>query len=376
MKSARAHTRGADMSEAIECDVLVVGLGPAGASAAERAAREGARVIAIERRAIPGHPVQCAEFVPHMIGMEVDLLGQVMRQEIGAMRTFIENNGAYESKGFSGVMIDRAKFDAALVTAAEAAGVQCLFATALRSLDGSGAARLSSGQSVRAAVIIGADGPHSIVGKAVGAVNEEIAETRQIQVALLRPFAATDIFLSASMPGGYAWLFPKHGVANVGLGVAPAWRQRLKPLLETIHRRLVDEGRVGADILGTTGGSLPVGGMRRLIARVGATDILLVGDAAGLTNPVTGAGIAAAVMSGRLAGTAAAARAKGFQRAATEYAEEVESLLGASLARALNRRRCLMAIHEAGREPEVADFQASWIAFPDYWARREVRGIS
>lgn len=362
------------MSETIECDVLVVGLGPAGASAAEAAARQGARVIAIERRIKVGHPVQCAEFVPHMIGMEVDLLGQVLRQEIGAMRTFIEHAQSFETSSFNGVMIDRAEFDAALVKSAEAAGAHCLFATALRSLAVDGLARLSSGRSVRGAVVIGADGPHSEVGKAIGAVNDEIAETRLIQVALLRPFASTDIFLSASMPGGYAWLFPKHGVANLGLGVAPAWRLRLKPLLEAIHRRLVEEGRVGEDILGTTGGSIPVGGMRRLVARLGSADILLAGDAAGLANPVTGAGIAAAVMSGRLAGTAAAARAKGSQHAVAEFAEEVQSLFAASLARALNRRRCLMAIHEAGAEPDVEDIQASWVAFPAYWAKRDVKG--
>lgn len=362
------------MSEAVACDVLVVGLGPAGASAAERAAREGARVIAIDRRAKAGHPVQCAEFVPHMIGMEVDLLRQVMRQQTGVTRTFIDHGDVLETPDINGVMIDRAEFDAALVKSAEAAGAQCRFSTALRSLAADGSARLSNGQSVQATVVIGADGPHSTVGKAAGAVNDEIAETRQIQVALLRPYTATDIFLSASMPGGYAWLFPKHGVANLGLGVAPAWRLRLKPLLQAMHLRLVEEGRVGEEVLGTTGGSIPVGGMRRLVARLGETDILLAGDAAGLNNPVTGAGIAAAVMSGRLAGKAAATRTKGSQAAIAEFADEVQSLFGASLARALNRRRCLMAIHESGAQPDVADFQANWVAFPDYWARRDIKG--
>ncbi len=52
-------------------DVLVLGLGPAGACAAAQAALQGCTVIAIDRKKVAGRPVQCAEFVPAMIGMDV-----------------------------------------------------------------------------------------------------------------------------------------------------------------------------------------------------------------------------------------------------------------------------------------------------------------
>ena len=68
-------------------DVLVIGLGPAGASAAAQAARRGCRVIAIDRRRTPGVPVQCAEFVPSLIGVDVPNLADSVRQPIRAMTT-------------------------------------------------------------------------------------------------------------------------------------------------------------------------------------------------------------------------------------------------------------------------------------------------
>ena len=154
------------------------------------------------------------------------------------------------------------------------------------------------------------------MGQAIGLVNAELVETRQVTVPLNAAHDATDIFLSADIPGGYAWLFPKGGVANLGLGVAPAHRAKLKPLLEALRQRLIAEGRIGTDILGHTGGAIPVGGMTGAHGMLGERVALLAGDAAGLVNPVTGAGIPAAVISGRMAGEAADSGRSGNRDAA------------------------------------------------------------
>lgn len=348
-------------------DVLVAGLGPAGASAAAQAARAGARVVAIERKRRAGLPVQCAEFVPRLIGMEVRNLIGARRQDIAAMVTHVAGEERHVEPRFPGVMIDRSRFDAALVEEARAAGAEIRLDCGLAALAGDGTAVLGDGTRIAARVIVGADGPRSIVGRAIGAGNTEIAETRQVQVTLLEAMDATDIFLSADFPGGYAWLFPKGDVANLGLGLAPRWRAKLKPLLEALHATLAAEGRVGREVISHTGGAIPVGGLRTLSARRGAATILLAGDAAGLTNPVTGAGIAAAVVSGRLAGEYAA-RALAHDDAGAAYAEEIEALFGASLARALARRKELLDVYAGDREPSVGELKRGWIAFPQYWA--------
>ena len=67
-------------------------------------------------------------------------------------------------------------------------------------------------------------GPTARVARGLPAL--PLIHTRQYTVPLTQPYADTDIWLSDEFPGGYAWLFPKGGVANLGLGVAPAHRPR------------------------------------------------------------------------------------------------------------------------------------------------------
>lgn len=355
-------------------DVIVLGLGPAGASAAAAAARLGAKVIAIDRKREAGRPVQCAELVPALL--EVDV--RAVRQKIDGMLTFVEDDAPDLNAHFPGRMLDRAAFDASLVEAARHAGAEVRFSSFVERVSREGEIHLADGGVLRAPVIIGADGPRSRAGRAIGSVNRELVETRQITVPLLTPHAATDIFLSAGIPGGYGWLFPKGEVANVGAGVHPTARAQLKRIVARLHAQLSDpksgtdhvfpalagsEERktwsvpvLGAEILSTTGGAIPVGGMVKPWGRLGETLVLLAGDAAGLANPVSGAGIAAAVHSGRLAGEAAV---RGEPQA---YEEELDDVYGAALARALRRRRELLQSSFA--KPAL---RRGWIAYPEYW---------
>ncbi|MFV0367939.1 MAG: geranylgeranyl reductase family protein [Hyphomicrobiaceae bacterium] len=360
------------MCNVIQPDVLVVGLGPAGAKAAAAAASAGASVLAVDRKKQAGVPVQCAEFVPRMIGMEVGEVSRSCLQPIGAMETYAGDGAAHVMPDFTGVMIDREKFDRALVDEALAAGADCRFGILVRAIRPDGVVLLSNGSEVAPSVIIGADGPRSLVGRMICSQNTELVETRQIQVRLCHPHHATDIFLSAGIPGGYAWLFPRGEVANLGLGIAPAWRHLLKPALDDLHEHLVSEGRVGSELLGCTGGAIPVGGLRQTAGRLGRTQVLLAGDAAGLTNPVTGAGIPSAVISGRQAGVSAAQIIAGEPAAAEKYAEELSDLFAPALDRGLARRRALMDIYNAGHEPAEADLKRNWIAFPEYWVPEHV----
>lgn len=350
-------------------DVLVVGLGPAGASAAAAAARAGLRVVAVDRRREPGVPVQCAEFVPALIGIDVGDLARSVRQSIASMMTFVEDEAPDRTHPFPGKMLDRAAFDASLVRDAVAAGAQCRFGATVRRIDADAVVTLADGRTIAAAAIVGADGPRSRVGRAIGSFNTALVETRQVTVPLRVAHDATDIFLSRSIPGGYGWLFPKGDVANLGAGIDPAHRHDLKAIVATLHQAMIDEGRVGDRVLGVTGGAIPVGGMLRARGRLGSAHVLLAGDAAGLSNPITGAGIAAAVHSGKLAGQAAAAIARGEAQAARSYEDELRDVLGAALARAAQRRAELARATRAGCDNGA--LRRGWIAYPQYWTARD-----
>lgn len=358
---------------AVRADLVVVGLGPAGARAAAVAAASGARVIAVDRREHAGRPVQCAELVPALLRQELALPRAVLRQTIARMRTFVEDAAPDDYAPFPGYLVDRAAFDHLLVERAREAGAECHFGCGISAVGPDGSVVTSAGKRLAAAVVIGADGPRSRIGKALGAANDEQIHARQITVPLLRAQDAIEIYLSAVHPGGYGWLFPRGAWAHLGVGVAQPGPVTLKALLAGLHARLVAAGRVGAEHGSLTGGLIPAGGPRRPWAAVPGTLLLLAGDAAGLTNPITGAGIHAAVVSGGLAGAAACAALDGSSTAGADYAEELETLFGPSLRRAGLRRANLLAVAHARRRVSAAELRQAWIAYPQYWAPAAAR---
>lgn len=349
-------------------DVLVVGLGPAGSRAAAVAATAGLSVIALERRRSAGSPVQCAEFVPAPIERDVPGVRSVTEQGIARTLTFVDERAPEVTEDFRGLMIDRAAFDRMLAREAALNGAECRYSESLLSIDGDGTLITSAGAQMRPRVLIGADGPRSQVGTAIGQINRDLVDTRQVTVSLVLPHDATDIFLNADFFGGYGWLFPKGAVANVGLGVAVEARPLLKPMLAALCEKLAAERRIGTRAFALTGGAIPVGGRLRSVGRLGETAVLLAGDAAGLTNPVTGAGIASAVQSGALAGRAAADFAGGSAAALNDYEEELGEIFDVALGRALRRRRELLACYAGGGRPDARALSDGWIASPHYWA--------
>ncbi len=348
------------------CDVLVIGLGPGGAAAATAAARAGLAVVAIDRRAEIGLPVQCAEFIPLPLGRHARPAGVLVQRIFGMSSTL--PSGFCQQTDFPGLMIDRARFDRALADAARAAGARLWRATSLTAVDsGADVASLrDAGGSfeVRYRTLIAADGPRSRVATALGLPRLETVETRQYTVPLRKPSSATEVWLAPEYPGGYAWLFPKGATANLGLGMDTRLARDLKRPLDRLHAALAAEARVGAEILGRTGGPIPVGGMRSSLAE---RNVAFVGDAAGLTHPITGAGIAAAVVSGESAGAAAARYCAGDAEAWRGYDEELRDQFEASLARAVARRQWLVSRWRGGDAHSDRLHRRGWIAFPDYF---------
>jgi geranylgeranyl reductase family protein len=359
----------------MEADVLVIGLGPGGSCAARTAAAAGAKVIAVERRREVGSPVQCAEFVPLPMG-KYALGAEVFRQRVDGMTTILPS-GEKVVSGFPGIMIDRAKFDQALARQAAAAGAVHLLETSLDAVDAKRSTATVSRRGEKIEIVfralVAADGPHSRVAQALGLPRLETVDTRQYTVPLLRRHVHTDIWLSPDYPGGYAWLFPKAGVANLGLGLDARITPDLKGPLDALHLQLAAAGLVGVDVLARTGGAIPVGGLRERLA-VGAA--LFVGDAAGLTHPITGAGIAAAVLSGEAAGAAAARFLGGAAGALADYEGDVRDQFQTTIERAVERRRWMMQHWTRPEGRADATHRRGWIAFPEYFDELPEHGLA
>lgn len=348
-----------------QVDVLVVGLGPAGGAAASAAASAGLSVLAIERKHQIGVPVQCAEFIPLPIGRYAQTAG-VLQQRISGMTSHLPT-GLNATSALPGLMVDRAAFDQALAQQAVAQGAELWGECRLVRLDAQRCCAVvntpTGATEITYRLLIAADGPHSSVAASLNLPALETVYSRQYTVPLHKPLENTEVWLSADFPGGYAWLFPSGMRANLGAGADKRFTHDLKQPLDALHHSLIEQGIVGADIISLTGGLIPVGGLR---AELVLGNILFVGDAAGLTHPITGAGIAAAVASGELAGEAAAHYLQEHQREAlVDYENEIRERYTPSLQHALARRRQRDEDWQTGMND--AQHRQAWIAFPEYF---------
>ena len=332
-------------------DAIVIGAGPAGASAALPMARAGLSVLMIERRRQVGFPVQCAEYIPRILAGELNAPEAAVAQKVATLRTFIAGELAAEN-AWPGAILNRAVFDRHLAQRAVAAGATLWTGCAVSGVeDGAvvvGAERLSAG------VIVGADGPLSITARSMESAPTEFAYGLQVEAPLAAPLDHTEAHFRPEFLAGYGWVFPKGRSANVGVAVARPATRSLPRLLDAFLAGLRERGVVAAGATwARTGGLIPVGGPPTRTVRGGR---VLAGDAAGQTDPITGSGIPAAIQCGQAAGEAAC----GVLEA---YEEDWRSMWEHSLNRALRHRRTQCAEWNQGSFERL--IRRTWIAFPE-----------
>ncbi|HEV2166366.1 MAG TPA: geranylgeranyl reductase family protein [Thermoplasmata archaeon] len=294
-------------------DVVVVGAGPGGSLAARAAAEGGARTLLVDQRAELGQPVQCGEFLPapeeladifpfpSLIRSAYDLpVGSILR-ETDSMACIAPGGRRYRFP-LHGFSVARRSFDKALALRAEGAGAELRYPAGVTQVRG-GTVSFASGRTVSARVVIGADGPLSTVARGAG-----FAPPRE----LYRMITATspgdfpseiDLYFGSVAPGGYAWVIPKSGEANVGLGVTHL--PQGASLGSLLDRFLASEGIAPA--ADATRWWVPIGAPPESAVRGRS---LLVGDAANFVMATNGGGIPTAMISGWDAGVVAAAHVR------------------------------------------------------------------
>lgn len=347
-----------------ECDILIVGGGPAGSSAAFAARSSGLHVLVVERREQVGSPVRCAEYIPALLLGEVNMGREFVVQSVRSMRTILPGGEIVETRA-PGYTIRRDLFDQILARRAEEAGAEIwLSSSAVAKSDDIVEVRRTNGIArVKAGIIIGADGPHSRVGRWIGSVNRNLIPAIQVSVELTSPMQCTEVYFDREIYGGYGWLFPKGDRANAGIGrkEKDGNPYSLRECLDRFLRRMRKEEKIKAGISGNVAGWIPA--ERPRVVTKG--NILLAGDAAGHTHPITGAGVAQAVICGEMAGRwAARAVESGDPGLLAEYENEWRDLYGDAQERAFKRRQLLE--EEWERLDEIIRY--CWIAFREYYA--------
>lgn len=353
-------------------DVLVVGAGPAGSTAAFELARRGYSVRVVEEHPKVGFPVQCAGLVSSRVLELAAPPSSIVRKAVRGATVVGPGGGevrfrAAEAKAF---VIDRAGLDAHLADRAAKAGA--VYSTGRRfdgvslSEDGRVAARLSdgagAGETVEARLVVGADGVASAVARAF-----RLRRPVEILPAFEAEFPGSpgdaeqvEVYLGRELsPGLFGWWIPDgDGGARVGVAVTPGpvtARAYYERLVAVLGRRFGTPLRNPVNFLVS---GIPIG----TVPRTSSAHVLLVGDAAAQVKPLSGGGIFTGMRCAQLAAEVAheALQRNDLSAASLErYDRAWRAELGAEFSRALYLRRVLLRLSDPDLDRIVAALSAA-----------------
>ncbi|MFX1519337.1 MAG: geranylgeranyl reductase family protein [Promethearchaeota archaeon] len=347
-----------------ECDVLVIGAGPAGSTTARYAAETGIDVVLIDKRKELGLPVQCAEHIPLQVIHFFDSKKEIIAQKINYMRTVMPNGDTIltESKGF---IIHRDLFDKYLGDKARNTDARIFTETEALTVYRSKVKirQAHYEQTITPRVIVDASGPNSVIGKALGIRNTSYIFANQFLMPLKEERDFTEVYFRKYIPGGYGWVFPKVNVCNVGVGVNPVLGVTPRVALKEFIKELVARSIITDCKLKTFAGMIPTGGLLSLHFE----NVLLVGDAGGQCHPITGAGVPFALLCGQMAGKyVAEAIQENDLKMLMEYEEDCIDAFGGSLMHAFKKRKIFESYWQNIRQDLNELVKKTWVVFEEY----------
>jgi geranylgeranyl reductase len=295
-------------------DVVVIGGGPAGATAAHDLALKGRSVLLLDRG---GRIKPCGGAIPPRLIRDFAIPDHLLVARIRSARMVAPSDQKVDipiEGGFVG-MVDREQFDEWLRARAESAGaVRRIgeFDHLSRTSDGVSLVHYRSGadkasiESVMARSVIGADGARSAVAKQAvpGAARvryvfayHEIVKAPSADVAGYDKSRCDVIYRGSLSPDFYGWVFPHGDTVSIGSGSA----DKGFSLRRAVHSLRTVSGLEHVETVRREGAPIPMRPMRCWDNR---RDLVLAGDAAGVVAPASGEGIYYAMEGGRLAGRA------------------------------------------------------------------------
>jgi digeranylgeranylglycerophospholipid reductase len=329
-------------------DIVIVGAGPAGSTAARVAAQNGAKVLLLEKDREIGIPVRCGEAVGEKgLRRVLEPRSEWISNKIEAVRLFAPDGTIvkvhHDDIGF---ILDRKRFDYDLAMMAAQQGVKVVTKAYVYGLlnengliTGVKVLHLGTHYQINARIVIGADGVESRVGRWAGLKTnvrlKDIETCVQMTVSNIKlERGYCDFYFSNQLaPGGYLWIFPKNAhLANIGMGISGEYAEHKAPLFylkEFINKKFPE-----AAILTTVAGGVPCA---PFMERIVTNGLMLIGDAAHQANPLTGGGIVQCIIASEITGRVAASAIKEndtSEERLSEYAKDWDKVNGSSHRRA------------------------------------------
>jgi menaquinone-9 beta-reductase len=282
-------------------DALVVGAGPAGASAAFQLASAGMRVALIEKARFPREKL-CGGLLSERAekvyrGIFGDNWHQSYEFTASGMSFYYKTRWINELRNYRRLYFTtRSKFDGHLVQMAAGKGARFIDGAGVRHVDPeSGVLLLENGDRVTASFIIGADGANSRVARSLGLAIQKSNLAAGLEIDLPREGVRAGLdhpeIHFGMVRWGYGWVFPKKESLTVGIAGLVRKNEDLRANFQHFLEQLFPD----RPPIRWKGHPIPFGNFLR---QPGKENVLLAGDAAGLVEPVTGEGIAFAMQSG------------------------------------------------------------------------------
>ena len=301
-------------------DVVVVGAGPAGSTAAKNLAEKGIKVLLLDKATFPrdkpcggGLPTRVQKRFPYIkpfldsVSYGTTMFSSSLRYRCDLVREkpFVE-------------MVLRKNFDFGLLSLAQKAGVTFLGGKSVIDVviqKDKASVMLEDGQTINTQMVVGSDGMHSVVAEktnlskklevlCISLMQEQPLTAKQLTTYFTKK-RLIYLFIKAHGIAGYAWVFPKKTTVNIGIGEfqSAISKERPKiPLKESYEKfiaTLKEKKLLPADfpVENLKGATLPIFPLENTYG----DRVLLCGDAAGFINPITGEGIYYAMVSGHIA---------------------------------------------------------------------------
>jgi geranylgeranyl reductase family protein len=322
-------------------DVVIVGAGPAGAVLAYLLAKIGAEVLLLEKKVLPRYKACGGGLTQRALDSLPFEVDEVIEERVYTVKAFIENEYAFEVNAQQPVisMVMRDRFDHFLVKKSLEAGVHLQEETTFERLSGKVEALKveTSAGPVETRFVVGADGVNSRVARALGLQRpENVMNAVEAEVYLGGPerlgeFKHSAHFCFGLVPRGYAWVFPKRDHLSIGV-------LSRSMTLRNLKRNLLSYLEAGG-----FGPSVEVKVLRPHLVPYGAGEKrplacergLIVGDATGYADPITGEGISYAIKGAQVASTILQEALKDGYRKLEEYTR----ILGEEVAKDLTCAR-------------------------------------
>ena len=301
-------------------DVIVVGGGPAGSTAARKLAQSGQTVLLLDKAKFPRHKTGAGGIrnIVKDTFLDFDVTEVIQRRTFG--QRFFSPSGRVvdcsrpETAGF---MVLREEFDDLLFRKAGEVGAEVRDGTGVvgtKQDDKQVTVTLSDNSQVTGRYLVGADGTNSVVAKSLGFydgwkgesaavcidVEVEVGEEAVTQICGVpydKEGVTVDIFFGP-IPHGYIWCFPKRSILSLGAGCRQDRAQNIRSHFNKWFDEFKAKHNIDPEIISDTATRLPYSGAAKNTV-IGRT--VLIGDAAGFVNPYSGEGIPMAIQSGLIA---------------------------------------------------------------------------